>query len=103
SRVKLGRSRGRAVAGCGTRSLFPSFADEHHAFGLVEMAELFIHDVILALSLLELNDRYLMIFGEALGCCHEALGHRVHEGRGGEGLAAVAAKEPYDPAFTLYG
>ncbi len=69
--------------------------------GWSKWPELFIHDVILALSLLELNDRYIMIFGEALGCRHEALGHRVHEGRGGEGLAAVAAKEPYDPAFTL--
>jgi hypothetical protein len=82
-------------------SFFLSFAEEHHAFRLAEMPELFGHNIILALSLLKLNQGHIVLLGEALGRSHEALGHGVHQSRGGDRLTAVVTKESHHPAFPL--
>ena len=82
-------------------SLFLSLADEHHAFWLVEVTQLLLHHVILALSLLEWDQRHAVVFGEALGGSNEGLGDWVHQRRRGELTAAVAPKESHHTALAL--
>src|ERR1700736_739542 len=83
--------------------LFTIFDPRIYAFGVIEVPELFGHDLILALSLLELDQGHSVLLRKAFGSGHKALGHRFHENRGGDGLAPVAAKKSHHPAFVLQG
>jgi hypothetical protein len=100
-----------ALTGLGVASLFGSedgslflrFAKEHHALSLIEVAELFGHHLLLALSFLEQDQRDLVLLGKAFGGSDEALGHGTHEGRGSNGLSPMAVKKLHHSAFVLQG
>ena len=71
----------------------PSFA--------LEALEVLVGDVVLALALLEPDQVDPLVLAEALDVLDEALGERVHEGRGGEGVAQVAPEEADDTHLVL--
>src|SRR5262249_39717299 len=48
-------------------SLFLGSAEEHHPLLLIEVAELFGHHLLFALSFLERDQRYLVLLGKAFG------------------------------------
>src|SRR6516165_9666801 len=53
--------RAPALLGAEHRRLFLSLADKHHAFLLVEFAQVLCHHGVLALALAELHERNLML------------------------------------------
>jgi hypothetical protein len=67
--------------------------NEHHAFGLGEFLSLFCRYIIFASTLAKLNHRDLLALRETLQSCHERLADRVHQGAGGELMAAMEAKK----------
>ena len=67
----------------------------------LEPGQVLLHHVIFALTLMELHHRNLLLFGEALHGCYEGFGHLIHQGGGGELVAAVETKEFRDSTFTL--
>ena len=66
---------------------------EHHSFGFGELVEMLCGDVVLALAFAELNHGDLLPPGEFLQGRHERLADRIHEGTGGELVAAMESKE----------
>jgi hypothetical protein len=60
-----------------------------------------LHHLILALTLLELHQRNLLLFGELFHRRHEGFGHRVHQSRGSKFLAPVDSKKTRDSTFAL--
>ena len=63
------------------RRLLLSLADEHNAFRSAECLEMLLHDVILALSFLEEDDRDLVLDRKPVQRGDEAPAHRRHQGR----------------------
>ena len=61
------------------------------------------HNIVLPLPFAEVHDGNLLLFGQPFHARHEAFGYRVHERRGGECVAAMAAEEFHDSALTLQG
>jgi hypothetical protein len=99
--IALAGLRVAPLFGAEDRSLFLGFAEEGHAFRLTEVAELFGHHLLLALSFLERAERDLVVLGKAFGGGYEAVGHGIHEGRGSNGLSAMAVKKLHHFAFVL--
>jgi hypothetical protein len=58
-------------------------------------------DVILALILFEGDEGDGVLLGEGLQAADEVFGHGVHEGGGGEAVAAMIAPEVGDPLVGL--
>jgi hypothetical protein len=56
-------------------------ADKHHAFLLVEFAQVLCHHGVLALALAELHERNLMLHHEAFELGHEGPADRAHQRR----------------------
>ena len=90
-----------ALLGAEDRRLLLGLAHEDDPLGAVELGVVLLGDVVLALPLGEGDQGDLFLLDEALDRGDEGLAHRVHEGRGGEGLAAVEAEEGGDAAVGL--
>ena len=58
-------------------------------------------DVVFALALLEGDQVDPLGLAETLDGLDEVLGDRVHEGRGGEGVAEMAPEVPHDARLVL--
>jgi hypothetical protein len=89
------------LLGAKYRRLLLGLTDEYDAFGLIEAGQVLLHHVILALTLTELHHRNLLLFGEALHGGYEGFGHRVHQSRGSELVAAMKTKELRHATFAL--
>src|SRR5437762_13540630 len=63
-RIALASFRVSATLGAKHRSLLLRLADEYYAFRLVDATQLFLHHVVLPLSLLNRDQRYVVVFGE---------------------------------------
>ena len=100
-RIGQAGDRAPALLGAEHRRLLLGLADEHHAFLLVEFAQVLRHHGVLALALAELHERNLMLRHEAFQLGHEVAAHRAHQRRRRQRLAAVLAKEAHDPALAL--
>ena len=92
----------RALLGAEDRRLLLGLADEDDALGACGTARRYsCGDVVLALALGEGDQGDLFLLDEALDRGDEGLAHGVHQGRGGEGLAAMEAEEAGDAAVGL--
>src|SRR3982751_1210537 len=69
--------------------------------GLSKRARCSGHDIIFPLSLAELHNRNLLLYGKSLHACHEAPGHGIHQRRRGKGMTAMAPEELHDSGFAL--
>jgi hypothetical protein len=56
----------------------------------------FVHDVVLALTLDEIDQRHAVIAGVAADRGHERLAHRRHQRGGRDRVPPVAGQEPHD-------
>ena len=88
----LGSERGRLLLG---------LAHEEHPFVALKALQVLVGDVVLALALGEGDEVDPLVVDEALDVLHEPLGDRVHEGRGGEAEAQVAAEEAHHAGCVL--
>ena len=71
--------------------VFSCLADEDHAFGFGELAEMLLCDIVLALAFAELDHGNLLAAGKLLQRSHEGFADRVHEDAGSELVGAVEA------------
>jgi len=82
-------------------SLLLGLAHEDDPLLALEVGQVLGRDVVLALALLEEDDRDLMLLGEAVDGRDKALGNGIHQRRGGEGMATVETKEEHDTPVRL--
>jgi len=75
-----------------------SFADEDHTFWLVELLALLFGKVVLALPLLEENQRNFVVVGKPLDGIDELARDRLHHAGGGHFMPAV---DPYELQCAL--
>ncbi len=99
--VRLASLRVPALLGAEHRRLLLRLTDEHHALLLLELAQVLLHHVVLALPLAKLHERYLVLRREALQLRHEGAAHRLHQRCGRQRLPAMLAEEPHDPHLVL--
>jgi len=78
-----------------------AFADEYYSFRLLELLSLLGGDVILALALAERNHGNLLLPGKCFQGRHECFADWVHQGAGGELVAAMKSKEAGHPLLAL--
>ena len=90
----------RALLGAKDGHLFLGFAEEQNALGPLKALAIFCGDIVLALSLLEGNDRDLVLLEEVIDLAQERLGHDSHQRRGSDGLAAM---EPEEASGLFFG
>jgi len=101
--IALAGLRVAPLFGAEDASLFLGSAQKHYPFLLIEVAELFGHHLLFALSFIKLDQRDLVLLGKVFDGGYEALGHGTHEGRGSNGLSPMAVKKPHHSTFVLQG
>ena len=69
------------------------FADEDHAFGTGEVAEELGGDSVLTLAFAELEEGNLLVPGKLLQSGDEVLADGIHQGAGGELVAAMETEK----------
>jgi hypothetical protein len=72
-----------------------------YPFRLLEPLSLLGGDVILAVALAERYHRNLLLAGKCFKSRHECFADRIHQGAGGELVAAMKAKEAGHPLLAL--
>jgi hypothetical protein len=92
---------GAASLGAEDADLFLGLADEDDAVLDLGGGKETLGEVILALVLLEGDERNTVRLGEILKPADEILGHRIHQGGGGEAVAAMEAPEVGDGLVGL--
>jgi hypothetical protein len=76
-------------------------ADVQHAFSVLEILQVLLRHVVLALPLLEVHHVHALLLGEAIHRRHERLGHRRHRRGRGKALSVVRMQIPHHPAHAL--
>src|SRR5205807_5467077 len=99
--IRLARLGILALFGAEDGGLLLGFADEEDALGTLETGPVLQGDVLLALTFGEGEQRDLVLLGKLLHAGDERLGDRVHQCRGGEGMAAVEAEESGNAGLVL--
>lgn len=74
-------------------------ADEHNSFLAFEFAEVFLEDVVLALSLLEPDQGDVLVVDEIPDSSDKRVGHRPGLLGGGKAVAEIVAEETGDAAL----
>jgi hypothetical protein len=90
-----------ALLGTKDRDLFLGFTEEQNPFGSLKVASIFRRNIVLALSLLEVNDRDVVLRQEVIDLPQKRVRHDSHQGGGSNGLAAMKPEKTSRLLFRL--
>jgi hypothetical protein len=76
-------------------------ADEQHSLRALGSGQVLVHDVVLALTLAEVNHRETVIDGVTTNAGDEVLAHRRHQRRGRDLETPMPGQKPDDLSDTL--
>jgi hypothetical protein len=100
---RVGRPRGGVVSSFGVEdsSFLLGPADEQHSLRALGSGQVLVHDVVLALTLAEVDHRETVIDGVATNAGDEVLAHRRHQRRGRDLETPMPGQEPDDLSDAL--
>src|SRR5258705_8497589 len=99
--IRLAGLRVPASFGSEYRCLLLRLADKNNPFLLVELAQVLLHHVVLALPLAKLHQRNLLLRRQVLHLGYEGTAHRRHQSRGRNRIPTVPTEEPHNPQLVL--
>src|SRR6516162_1467135 len=101
--IARARALTSATLGPHDARLFLRLADIQHALVLLELPQVLLGDIVLALALLEGNEIKTFAGDELFNVVNECLGHRRHGRCGGKALAPVNLQVSQHAAYRLQG